>query len=91
MQNPLKPFLVLAFVIFAVMLYMTVGPVLLGQLGSMAKTSEGSDGEGFSVSNSTIDRGAKIALVHVPSFTIAGIAIWTLLSLLVLLAYVGVV
>lgn len=91
MPNPLKPMLVLAFVIFSVFVYSIVGPVLLGQLGQQAKTSQGSDGEGFSVSNSTIDRGAKIALVHVPSFTIAGIGVWALLSLLVVLAYVGAI
>ncbi|KZN25602.1 hypothetical protein A4G99_03790 [Haladaptatus sp. R4] len=91
MVNPLKPFVVLAFTIFAVMLFSMIGPALLGPLGHLAKTSDGSDGQGFSVSNKTIDQGAHIALVDVPSLTIAGIAVWALLALLVLLAYSGVI
>jgi nitrate reductase NapE component len=91
MANPIKPFVVLAVVIFSVMIYMVIGPALLGALGSEAKQSDGSDGEGFSVSDSTIDEGADIALVQIPTLTMGVVAVWGFLSILMLLAYVGVI
>lgn len=87
----LKQFLVLLAVIFSVMvgIYM-IGAPLLGYLGGMAMDSEGSDGQGFSVSDETINDGAKVTFIYVPMGLITGVGVWAFISLLALLAYVGV-
>ncbi len=91
MPNPAKPFVVLLFVIFAVAVYAVVGPALLGPLGDLAKDSAGSNGEGWTVSNESIDRSADTALVEIPTMIMSTVGIWAVLALLIYLAYVGVI
>jgi hypothetical protein len=88
---PLKQILVLFVTIFAILLAMIVAVPLLGHLGGLAKDSPGSDGQGFSVNESTIDKGAEITLVWVPTGLVTGIGMWMFVSVLALLAFRGAV
>ncbi|WP_435359287.1 hypothetical protein [Haloarchaeobius sp. DFWS5] len=90
-SSPFRPFIVLCFVIFSVMMYLLIGPAILGPIGEVAKDSEGTDGQGFSVGDGYVDQAGSIALVQIPTLVIGSVAVWALLALLVALAYVGVV
>lgn len=90
-QRPFNAFIVLIGLVFFVAVYMTVAPAILGPLGSMAKDSAGSNGEGFSVSDGVIDSSAKIAILHIPSLMLGIVGVWAMLALLILLAYAGVI
>ena len=88
---PLKEILVLVVTIFAILLAMLVAVPLLGHLGGLAKDSVGSDGQGFSVDDSTIDKGAEITLVWVPTGLTVGVGMWMFVGVLALLAFRGAV
>lgn len=91
MTNPLKPFLVLLVFIVFLFVMSLIAPTILGPLGEMAKASDGSNGDGFSVNDSTIDNSARIAIVDIPSLMLGTIGVWAFLALLAVLAYSGVI
>lgn len=88
---PLKQILVLVVTLSALFLGYIIGAPLLGALGEQAHDSEGTNGEGFNVPDETVDKGAEVALVHVPVALLTGVGAWMFLSLLLLLAFRGVV
>lgn len=86
----IRPIIVLATLIFSLVIYNAFAPALLGAFGERAKEGPGTNGEGFSVNDSLIDRQARIGLVVIPSGMLFVVGVWGVLSLLITLAYLGV-
>ncbi|MWG33141.1 hypothetical protein [Halomarina oriensis] len=89
-MSAIKGFVAIVAIVLTVIITNAFAPTLLGVLSEEAKTSMGSDGEGFSVENETIDRGANIALVQIPSAMVFIVSVWAFMMLLATLAYLGV-
>ena len=79
----------LVIICLTVAIAVPVGAAILGPLGHMAKHSAGTNGQGWSVSDSSIDASAETALVDIPGITITIVFIWAFIGLLGLLAVLG--
>jgi hypothetical protein len=79
----------LVIICLTVAIAVPVGASILGPLGDLAKDSAGSNGQGWSVSDDSIDESAETALVDIPGTTIAIVFIWAFVGLLGLLAVLG--
>lgn len=79
----------LVIVCLTVAVAIPVGAAILGPLGHMAKTSPGTNGQGWSVSDQSVDASAETALVDIPGVTIVIVFIWAFVGLLSTLAVLG--
>lgn len=84
--SAVRAVMALVVITFTVGLTIPIGAAILGPLGEMAKDSAGTNDEGWSVSDESVDRSAKIALVDIPGATIGIVFIWAFIGLLGLLA-----
>lgn len=87
--SAVRGIMALIVVTFAVSLFIPIGGAILGPLGEEAKDSAGTNGEGWSVSDESIDQSAETALVDIPGITISIVFIWAFIGLLSLLAVLG--
>lgn len=88
LNQAVRGLLAILIITFTVALAIPIGGALLGPLGDLAKDSAGTDGEGWSVSDESIDQSARIALVDIPGATIIVVFIWAFVGLLGVLGVV---
>lgn len=78
----------LAIICLMVAIAVPVGAAILGPLGDLAKDSPGTNGQGWSVSDDSVDASAETALVDIPGIVVSIAFIWAFIGILGVLAVV---